>query len=285
MGEFVKLELVEEDNMKRVTAFVVCILYLLTLSGCGLVDMDYDKEKTAYRHAITSLFNALDEKDAEAVYELFSPSVRKQDKDLEEKIGKLLSVYAGPTDEIGWDGLLASAASYEHGEKSKHAFKAFPIRSGNTYYWCYLDLMYENTYDDQEIGIVQLDFYTADEYCILEYDDQLKIVNSVGLTVHADATVDSEIRCISGHPHMYSPTTKPLNIGDVTGFFKTSNSFSEFKKRFGDPNAENIYCYYELPLENGANRYLQIGTDNDTIYGATVVDEFECIETIYNNNN
>ncbi len=272
--------------MKKISKiiFIVCIIYSLTLSGCGLVYIDDSKEKTAYNDAITSLFNALDERDNEAIYNLFSPSVRKQDEDLEDQIDKLLSIYAGPTAEIGWDGLLAGEASYDDGKYSKNAFTSFPIRSGNTYYWCYLDLMYENTYDGQQIGIVQMDFYTADEYCILEYDDNLKIVDSVGLTVHADTTIESEIRCISGHPYMYTTSTEPLNVDAIRNFFKVSNSFSEFTKQFGHPNAENIYYYYELPIESGEHRYLEIGTDNDTIYGATVVNEFEYIETIYNKN-
>ena len=271
--------------MKKVAAFLVCILYLLTLSGCGLVYIDDSKEKTAYNDAVTSLFNALDKRDNEAIYNLFSPSVREQDEDLEDQIDKLLSIYAGPTDKIGWDGLLGGGASYDDGKHSKNAFTSFPVRSGNAYYWCYLDLMYENTYDDQQIGIVQLDFYTADEYCILEYDDNLKIVDSVGLTVHADATIENEIRCISGHPHMYSTSTEPLNIDAVRNFFKVSNSFSEFTKQFGQPNAKNIYCYYELPMENAKPRYLQIGTVNDTIYSATIENDFEYIETVYNENN
>ena len=75
-----------------------------------------------------------------------------------------------------------------------------------------------------------------------------------------------------------------LQFSDIKNYFKNSNSFSEFTKQFGHPNAENIYCYYELPIESGERRYLQIGTDNDTIYGAAVVNEFEYIETIYNKN-
>ena len=104
------------------------------------------------------------------------------------------------------------------------------------------------------------------------------------LSGEEEATIENEIRCNSGHPHMYSTSTEPLNIDAIRSFFKVSNSFSEFKKQFGHPNAENIYCYYELPIESGEHRYLQIGTDSDKIYGATVVNEFEYIETIYNKN-
>ena len=270
--------------MKKAAILLICVLYLITLSGCGLVYMDDSKEKTAYNDAITALFDALDERDHEAIYNLFSPYVREQDEDLEIQIDKLLSIYAGPTDEIGWDGILGGEQSYDDGAHSKNAFTSFPIRSGNTYYWCYLDLMYENTYHDKQIGIVQMDFYTADEYCILEYDDRKKIVDSVGLTVHADSTIDNEIRCIQGHPYIYSTSAKTLNVDDVRNFFKTSNNYSEFTNQFGHPNAENIYCYYELPIENGESRYLQIGTHNDSIYGAAIVNEFEYIETIYDRN-
>ena len=40
----------------------------------------------------------------------------------------------------------------------------------------------------------------------------------------------------------------------------------------------------KVSIESGEHRYLQIGTDNDRIYGATVVNEFEYIETIYDEN-
>ncbi len=230
--------------MKRVAIFVVCILYLLTISGCGLLYIYASKGETAYNDAITALFHALDEKDSDAIYNLFAPSVRNQDKDLEEQIGKLLSIYAGPTDEIGWNGLLGSEASSYGGKHRKSAFATFPIRSGDTYYWCYLDLMHDNNFDEQEIGILQMDFYTADEYCFFRYDDNSKFVESVGLNVHAYATIDNEIRCISGYPYMYSSSTEPLNVADVRKFLETSYSFSEFTNQFGYPNAENRWCYY-----------------------------------------
>ena len=266
--------------MKKPLIFLLCILNLLTLSGCRLLYLD-DSKEADYNDAITALFHAVDERDTDAIYNLFAPLVREQDEDLEGQIERLLSVYAGPTDEIGWDGLLGSSAFYNYGKYGKKAYTIFPIRSGDTYYWCYLVLMYENTYDSRQIGIVQVDFYTADEYCIVRYDN-LKIIDSVGLTVHADATVENEIRCISGYPYMYSASAEPLNIESVREFFKVSNSFSEFTKQFGQPNAENIYCYYELPVENGEYRYLQIGTDNDRIYNAAVVNALEYIETVYN---
>ncbi len=266
--------------MKRLFCLFFSVLFLLSLCGCGMIYIDDSKEKKAYQDTITALFDALDRKDADAIYNLFSLSVREKDKDLKEQIEKLLSAYKGPTDEIGWDGLLVGGASYEYGEKSKDACTTFPVRSGDIYFWCYLELMYENTADEKQIGITQLDFYTADECCIFRYDDHAKIADSVGLEVYAEKTLEEDVRCIRGWPHKYSPT-KALNIDDVKDFFKNSNSITDFKTRFGEPNAEHIYIYYELQQENEKPRYLEIGIDCDSIYYVSIVDDFKYIETIF----
>lgn len=267
--------------MKRLLCLLLSILFILSLCSCGMLYIDDSKEKKAYKDTITVLFNALDNKDADTIYNLFSPSVREQDKDLNEQIEKLLSEYKGPIDEIGWDGLLAGGASYEYGEKSKNAYTTFPVRSGDTYYWCYLDLMYENTFDEKQIGITQLNFYTADEYCIIRYDDNANIDDSVGLEVYTEKTLDTDIRCINGWPHKYSSTTKALNIDHVNNFLKNSDNFTEFKNQFGEPNAENIYAYYNLQQENEKPRYLEIGVDDDSIHNIGIVDDFKYIETIF----
>ena len=270
--------------MKKCFSLFLCIVFVFSLCSCNMIYIDDSKEQKAYKDTITVLFDALDNKDATTIYNLFSPSVREQDRDLKEQIEKMISVYKGPMDEIGWDGLLAGGGSYEGGEKIKNAYTTFPVRSGDTYFWCYLDLIYENTFDEEQIGITQLEFYTADELCIVWYDDNAKIVESVGLEVRAEKTLDTVIRCIGGRPLKYSSTTSALDIDEVNEFFKTSTVFADFNSRFGPPNAENIYYYYNLPEENGKPRYLQIGTNDDgTIYGANIVDDFKYVETVFDN--
>jgi hypothetical protein len=267
--------------MKKAAIVVLCIILVLSLCSCRKISIALTKEKAVSRDTITALFQAMDAGDREAIFNLFSPSVRKQDKDLKDQIDKLLSIYEGPTDAIGWNNILGGSSSYDHGKRHQSAFSRFPVRTGDTYYWCYLDLTYEDNYDSQQIGITQLDFFTADEFCIKSYDPDWKMVESVGLTVHADATIDCEIRCIDGYPYMYSTSTKPLNLRDVKKFLRTSNSYSEFTELFGEPNAEQIFCYYELATESGEARYLQISEYKNTIVYACVVNEFEYIETVY----
>ncbi len=268
--------------MKRIVAVFLVVSYLFGLCSCEVMEILY-REDTAYCEAITSFFAALDQKDKKALLALFSPAVQEQDDDLGEQIDQLLSVYPGPTDEIGWDELLTSGGSRYDGERISDADAIFPVRSGDTYYWCYLKLMYENTVDESQIGITQVDFYTADEYCIFRYDPGAKLSDEAGLSVHAEQTLEEEVRCIAGMPHKYTPCEEPLDIAEIKKFFETSNRYSEFTAHFGQPNACHIFYYYELPVKNGQTRYLEIGTndDNGTIYGADIVDDLRYIETVF----
>ncbi len=267
--------------MKKLICLLTVILLSISLSGCGMVYIDDSKEQKAYSNTVDSLFNALDNKNGDAVYQLFSPFVRENDKDLKNQIENLLSVYSGPTDEIGWDGLLSGGGTVGEGNREKNAETIFPVRSGDTYFWCYLNIIYVNTFDESQIGIAQLKFYTDDEYCILRYDENAIVQDSYGLEVYTEKTIEEEIRCIDGWPHKYNSSTKELDIDAVKSFFKTSNSFSKFEATFGKANAENIFTYYTLPQVNGKFRYLELGTTNDEIYCARIVDDFSYIETVF----
>lgn len=79
--------------MKKAAIVVLCIILLISLSGCRYISMVLEKDKTAFNDTITALFLVLDEGDSESIYNLFSPSVRKQDQDLKEQIEQLLSIY------------------------------------------------------------------------------------------------------------------------------------------------------------------------------------------------
>lgn len=268
--------------MKRLSALLLMLACSLSLCGCGLLMMSDRVEKRAYKDAITSLFSALDTGDRDGVRALFSPYVQAQDENLDADIEKLLSVYHGPMDEIGWDGLLAGSYSTHYGDRERSVYAHFPVRCGDTYYWCDLELMYENTVDPSRIGVTQLSFYTADEWCINAYDDDAIWCDEAGLSVFADRTVDEEIRCIDGSPYKYRRPEKPLDVQEVRNFFKKPKLFPAFTAQFGEPNAENFFTFYELQPENGEERYLEISYDElGRIYSACIVDRFGYLETIY----
>lgn len=268
--------------MRKFLAILVAVTIVLLLPGCGILMMRDNWEKSNYEDTITALFSALDSGDRDGVASLFSSYAREQDKNLEADIEKLFSVYRGPMDEIGWDGLLAGSYTNHYGERESSVYAHFPVRCADTYYWCDLELMYENSVDASQIGVTQLSFYTADEWCINCYDDNAEWCDEVGLSVIAERTLEEEIRCISGSPYKYAPSEKVLDIDKVKSFFEKSNSYSEFVAQFGEPNAENSYCYYELPPEDGNVRYLGILYDDDgVIYHASIEDHFAYLDTIY----
>jgi len=141
--------------------------------------------------------------------------------------------------------------------------------------------MYEN-FDETQVGITQLEFYTADEKCAFIESESKRIKRS-GLYLHAEKVLDGEVRAIDGQIYRYAATGRTLDLAEVKDFLETSNSFTAFKERFGKPNAERIYHYYELNKENGEPRYLCIGAyDGDgTIYSVTIVDEFKYIKIFW----
>lgn len=269
--------------MKKMFRIFICISLILSLLGCGVSRFDTSREQKAYGDTITTLFQALDSKDTDAIYSLFSPAVREQDEDLKEQINKLLSVYEGPVDEIGWNGLVGGGSSSDHGNTEKYTLATFPVRCGETYYWFYVNLMYVNTFDKNQKGITQIDFYTADEHYIFRYEDR-KFVEHPGLNIYAEKTLDEEVRCIEQYPYKYSTATPPLNVEDVTRFLESSNSFTEFKSYFGQPNAEDVWYFYELSRDSDKTQYLQISSYDDTIDHITITDDFRYIETIYDPN-
>lgn len=267
--------------MRKFLCICISVISALFFNGCGMIYIDDSEEQTAYQETMDSLFDALDTKNGDAIYHLFSPAVREQDSDMKEQIEKLLSAYKGTTDAIGWDGLLAGGASYDSGNVSKYAYTTFPIRSGDLYFWCYLEIIYKDTFDENQIGITQLEFYTAEEYYLLTYDDDTHTTDTVGLQVYAEKTVPEDIRCINDWPYKYSLSTKELDVDDVKNFFKSQCTFSAFKTSFGDPNAEGFYCCYSLLPENGKPRYLEIQVEDNVILYASIVDDFSYIETLY----
>ena len=269
--------------MKRIIALFIAIsLICLFSSSCGLVYIPNDEEK-AFEQLLPKLFGDLDSGDEDAVYNLFSPAVREENDDLKERIALLTALYSGPTDEYDYENVgMQSEEHIGNSENWKRACATIPVRSGGNYYWFYIDLMYEN-FDKAQVGITQLEFYTAYERCAYHESDS-KNIERKGLYLHAEKELCGEVRAIYGQPYGYTSAGRTLNLAEVKDFLENSHSFSAFKEHFGKPNAERIYHYYELSKEGGEPRYLCIGAyDGDgTIYSVTIVDDFKYIKTVWN---
>lgn len=242
------------------------------------------KEERIYDEAVNTFFKALDARDANALKEQFSVKVQSETKDLEAQIQRLLEVYQGPTSVIERSGGLGGEYSNHYGDHESLAYDTFPVVSGDEYYWCRFEYMYEFDTDKNQIGITQVLFFTAQDYCYYRYKDDWKYPETKGLMVYADKELDCEVRCVSGYPYKYT-AGNVLDESKVKAFLEKNHDYSDFVQCFGEPNAVNIYYIYELPAVDGKPRYLSVGVDEskDAVYGVSVVSDLEWQYTLWEN--
>ena len=168
--------------IKKAISFVILAIFLFSTVSCGLVYIPNDEEK-AFESILPKLFEALDRGDNVAIYELFSPAVREQSDNLQEQIAALISVYSGPTDKFDLEDVPMHGSEHIGNPGNwASADATIPVRSNNNYYFFRIDLMFEH-YDEKQVGITQLEFYTADEMCIEITGDPTKIDAFVKLMI------------------------------------------------------------------------------------------------------
>ncbi len=265
----------------KTVALFLCTLICVSLCACNGVLIDDTFERKAYNNAVTSLFSALDSKDKEAIFNLFAPNIQRIDSDLKKQIDNLVSVYNGPVLQISDNILISGEETLGGGENFKKASATFPVRTEKEYYWCYLELVYLNEIDPDSVGIAVLDFYTADEFCILINEKGNAVEITPGLNVFASQDLEKEVRCINGFAYAYNNKARQVDLEEVKEFLKASKDFSEFKTRFGKPAAGEYDYYYQLPKENGKENYLEVVVDDEKIIGVHVTDDFGYIDTVF----
>lgn len=270
--------------IKQTISFILSAFLILSIVSCGLVYIPKNEEK-AFKELLPKLFEALENEDEAAIYSLFSPAVREQSDNLQEQISALITACSGPIDEFDLEHV--SIHGREHiGDPGNWASAdaTIPVRSGDNYYFFDIYLVFEH-YDKKQVGIAQLEFYTADERCAFRESDDPWIERN-GLYLHSEKNLGCEIRTIDGYPIRYTSTNHTINLGEVKEFLKSSSSFSKFVEIFGEANAKSPvvnYYYYELPKENGEPRYLRVSEYDEAILSITIVDDFKFVKTLWKN--
>lgn len=243
------------------------------------------QEEKFYNQAVNQFFEALDSRDKDAIRILFSSYIQKTDENLDEQIELLLEAYSGPTDICKADGSsLHGEYSNQYGKQTSLVDSVFPIVSNGTYYWCWFQLMYRNDSDKEQIGVTRIALLSADYYCAIKYGDEDAVFpDNESISVLMEYPMNSEVRAIDGNPYKYIEIERTLTKEKVISFFETSNKYSKFIEQFGEPNAANIYYMYELLSEENKLYYLRLGVNErtDSIYNASVVDEFGYVETLW----
>ena len=265
--------------------FILLVLVFLVFTGCGSA-VRLSEEKI-YREKIDAFFFALENEDSTALKSLFSQTVIEKDADLDKQIEKLFSIYPNTKTDIKFNGLLGGDYENRGGKFKSVAYTTFPVVCDNQYFWVYFELIYEDDFSKENIGLNRVFFYTADEYCVYFHNDEEKMPNDNGLLVFSDLKLSNEIIPIEGFPYEFSPIERTIKTSDIERFLESNKSFSEFKEMFGEPNAIGALWtyYYEVTENDGFTKYVEIGVpNNDEIEYANIVGEFEFIKCILEKN-
>ena len=263
--------------MKKLVAVMLCVIYLASLCGCGFLFVD--KEQEFCNKTVNQLLSALDDKDADAIYNLFSISVQNESDALEGKIEELISLYNGSTDKIGDFSPYWGEGSQENGDVWNNVHIQFPVFSVGEYFWFHIEMMWENTSDEKQIGITQIDFYTADAYYDEFFSDEDWQKNK-GLNIFNRSVDEYNIISINNTPYDCH-FSEAIDLEEVKVFFKESTSLNEFVKKFGGAAASNeLGTVYILPEQEGENRYLYLCCYGDEIVYSDIVSNFDCIENV-----
>lgn len=263
--------------MKKIIALVLCVAGLICITGCK--SFFVDEELELYTKTVNDLMTALDQGDAQRLYALFAPAV--QDGKLEEQIEQLLSLYTGPVERIGDYSCLAGDYQHEMGERRRSAYTTFPILADGSYYWFSLDLMYENTVDEQQVGITQLDVFTADAYYEF-WSGENKWQKAPGLNLFVKNVEAYHVISINNYPYDYHPGT-PIAPEEVKTFFEASTSMSAFAAQFGEPaSTDEFGVVYPLLQIGEEAHFLVLHCEADEIYSAKIYNNFAYIDSFLN---
>ena len=269
--------------MKKIKALslILIVALLLALSACG--SFKRVNEDKIYQENTNNFFAALDDRDTDAIKSLFSSAVIQNDTDLDEQISKLISIYPNAETEILFDGLLGGDYESRDSKHKSVAYTTFPVICDNQYFWVYFELVYEDDFCEENVGLSSVFFYTADEYCAFFHNDSEKLPNELGLLVFSDLKLERDIKPIEGIPYEFTPVERTINISDVEVFFDKNKSLTEFMEAFGQPNSQGSLWtyYYEITETDGSAKYLEIGVpDGENIEYANIIGEFEFIRNI-----
>lgn len=247
---------------------LVPLLFILLFAVGFYFEITKPSDHVIFNEKIEEFFDAADNNDKQAIYDLFSKSA--QDSELEEQIEEFLEVYPAHPD-IEYTESVGGGSSTVDG--TEELMSQFVFSKDGEDYYCYMNYIIENYENPEEIGINLLVIESPEVYC----DDSVMNPDDSGFYVNLSKDYDYETVRIDGYPHIYTSYDRTITEEQMIEFFKSNVDFTDFKNKFGEPNANesDLWLYYELQSVNGEKRYLCIYVQeyNNAITSATVEDD------------
>lgn len=258
----------------RTIAFIALITVIISLMSCSLFSIfEKNREDKLYRNAIDDFFTALEAKNTDGILSLFSKSAIEDDKNIQNSINKLIEIYPDAPTQILFDGLLHGSYSQTDGLYRAAISSTFPVFCGGEYYWIYLELVYEDDFCTDNIGISRIEFYTADEYCIYYHSDEPEAAQALGFYLYAEKELENRVISINNSPYEYVYIDRTISLMEIRSFFKSNTSYRDFVAKFGEPNASQpedlvdwYLVYYEVFVDGVAPVYVEI-----CVYGSSEI--------------
>ena len=207
--------------MKRIGrmlgAALALALLMGMLTGCfPFLQIFKSKDERLLGQAMEQFFAALEERDAEALVAQFAPSVAAKDSDLSEQLGRLMEIYPTGATRMLTDVLPGTEREMEDGMVRSWSYDTVAVRCEGKLFWVYMELVWEDDYDAQNLGLRSVYVYTADEYCAFFHDEEAASPEEAGLLVFADLELEREVRAIEGLPYAYTAPSRDPKGGQVS---------------------------------------------------------------------
>ena len=283
-------------------ALLVCMLtggasadgifdYLGALFRVGLLNSITETEAAKFNQPVDAFFEALDAKDAEGIRALFAPAVLEAQPDMDAQIEKLFAVYPGVTELCLRDGPGESGHSRETGKRESYIRKRFPVKSDGNEFVCQVHLIYENDWDESQIGLQQVVLMNLDTAYRFANEDSTRssYPQDIGLHVLTDYDSGLELRFVERHVQRIKIMDRQISKTELLDFCadEANHSYPALLEAFGEPNdvednSSFLMILYELESENGEKRYFKAFVDADSrrLSSASIVGEFKWISKV-----
>lgn len=136
---------------KRLIVVLACILFICTLSSCGIKDSDGKVAKDS----VINLISYIEEKDTINIKKMFAPVTVDKVFDLDNQIIELCNVFSGNYKSISDNG-LGTTESIENGIKEKTFDMLYTVYTTNSEYYFSILWQVVDDKDSNNIGIWSL---------------------------------------------------------------------------------------------------------------------------------